>query len=91
MPTVGRIDRPTRQRRRIGPIGTTARIIVGILLLGSGIQGHLGGPFRPAAWTLGLLGFPARLLGWQWLAPSAPPPASRRPAWSPTWPTSPSS
>jgi hypothetical protein len=67
MPTVGRNDPPTRPRRRIGPIGTTARIIVGILLLGSVIQGHLAGPFRPAAWTLGLLGFPALLLGWQWL------------------------
>jgi hypothetical protein len=54
-------------QRRIGPIGTTARVIVGILLPGSVIQGHLAGPFRPAAWTLGLLGFPTRLLGWQWL------------------------
>jgi hypothetical protein len=59
MPTVDRNDPPTRPRRRIGPIGTTARIIVGILLLGSVVQGHLAGPFRPAAWTLGVLGFPA--------------------------------
>jgi hypothetical protein len=27
----------------------------------------LAGPFRPTAWALGLLGFPALLLGWQWL------------------------
>jgi hypothetical protein len=67
VPTVGRNDPPTRPRRRIGPIGTTARTIVGALLLGSVIQGHLAGPFRPTAWTLGLLGFPALLLGWQWL------------------------
>jgi hypothetical protein len=31
------------------------------------IRGHVSGPFRPAAWALGLLGFPALLLGWQWL------------------------
>jgi hypothetical protein len=32
MPTIGSYDRPTSRLRRIGPIGTTARIIVGILL-----------------------------------------------------------
>ena len=58
---------PTGRQRRIGPIGTTARVIVGTPLVGSVIQGHLAGPFRPAAWALGLLGFPALLLGWQWL------------------------
>ena len=67
MPTIGGNDRPTSRLRRIGPIGTTARIVVGLLLVGSVIQGHLAGPFRPAAWALGLLGFPALLLGWQWL------------------------
>ena len=35
--------------------------------MGSVIRGHVSGPFRPAAWALGLLGFPALLLGWQWL------------------------
>jgi hypothetical protein len=65
MPTIGSNDRPTSRLRRIGPIGTTARIVVGILLLGSVTQGHLAGPFRLAAWALGLLGFPALLLGWQ--------------------------
>ena len=67
MATIQHSHQSTGRRRRIGPIGTTARIVVGILLLGSVIQGHLAGPFRPAAWTLGLLGFPALLLGWQWL------------------------
>jgi hypothetical protein len=60
-----KLDRSTvlsRPRRRIGPIGTTAQIIVGVLLLGSVIQGHLAEPFRPASWTLGLLGSPALLL-----------------------------
>ncbi len=59
--------RPTLAPRAIGPIGTTARTIVGTLLVGSVVQGHLAGPFRPAAWALGLLGFPGLLLGWQWL------------------------
>ncbi|HEV3398166.1 MAG TPA: hypothetical protein VHS79_13125 [Actinomycetes bacterium] len=58
---------PTGRQRRIGPIGTTARLVVGTLLLGSVVQGHIAGPFRPAPWALGLLGFPTLLLGWQWL------------------------
>ena len=67
MPTIEHRHRPTGRPRRIGPIGTTARILVGTLLLGSVVQGHLAGPFRPASWALGLLGFPALLLCWQWL------------------------
>jgi hypothetical protein len=67
MATIQHSHRSTGRRRRIGPIGTTARLIVGGLLLGSVVQGHLAGPFRPAAWALGLLGFPALLLRWQWL------------------------
>jgi hypothetical protein len=58
---------PTGRQRRIGAIGTTARAIVGTVLVGSVIGGHVSEPFRPAAWALGLLGFPALLLGWQWL------------------------
>lgn len=42
-------------------MGTAARIIVGALLLGSVVQGH------QASWALGLLGFLAMLLAWQWL------------------------
>jgi hypothetical protein len=34
---------------RIGAIGTAARIIVGTLLLGSVIQGHLARGFHPSA------------------------------------------
>lgn len=41
-------------------MGAAARTIVGALLLGSVVQGHL------ASWALGLLGFPAMLLAWQW-------------------------
>src|SRR6266511_8913 len=50
----------------IGAIGTAARLLVGLALLGSVLQGELAGRFRPAAWVLGLVGFPAVLLAWQW-------------------------
>jgi hypothetical protein len=58
-------ERPTRQRH-IGPVGTAARVVVGLALLGSVVYGHLSGTFRPAPWVLGLVGFPALLLSWQW-------------------------
>jgi len=47
-------------------MGTAARLLVGLVLLGSVLQGELAGPFRPAAWVLGLVGLPAALLAWQW-------------------------
>ena len=53
-------------RRRIGGMGTAARLLVGLVLLGSVLLGELAGPFRPAAWLLGLVGLPAVLLAWQW-------------------------
>ena len=52
--------------RDIGPLGTTARVIVGVSMLGSVLYGHVRGPVRPAPWALGLLGFPALLFAWQW-------------------------
>jgi hypothetical protein len=58
---------PATQQRKIGPIGTAARLIVGSLLLGSVVQGHLAGDFHLSSWALGLLGFPALLLLGQWL------------------------
>jgi hypothetical protein len=58
---------PAIHRRKIGPVGTTARIAVGALLLGSVAHGHLARGFHPAAWALGLVGFPAVLVGLQWL------------------------
>jgi hypothetical protein len=67
MQNTGSSHRPTRAPRKLGPIGTTARTIVGTLLVGSVVQGHLAGPFRPAAWALGLVGFPTLLLGSRWL------------------------
>ena len=53
--------------RQIGSVGTTARIIVETLLVGSVVQGHLARGFHPSTRVLGLLGFPAVLLGLQWL------------------------
>ena len=58
---------PTIRQRQIGPLGTTARVLGGGLLLGSVIQGHLARGFHPSAWALGLLGFPAVVVGLQWL------------------------
>ena len=53
--------------RAIGPLGTTARVLVGGLLLASVTWGHLDRGFHPSAWLLGLVGFPALLVAGQWL------------------------
>ncbi len=58
---------PTTRRRKIGPFGTSVRIVVGALLVGSVAQGHLARGFHLSAWVLGLLVFPAVLVGLQWL------------------------
>ena len=55
------------RQRKIGPLGTTARIVVGALLLGSVLWGYLARGFHPSAWILGLVGFPAVVVGLQWL------------------------
>jgi hypothetical protein len=54
-------------RRAIGRWGTAARLIVGLLLIGDVAYGHWARGFHPAAWALGLIGFPAVLLAAQWL------------------------
>ena len=54
------------RRRDIGPLGTGARVIVGLGILGSVVHGHVTGELRPAPWLLGLVGFPALVLGGQW-------------------------
>jgi hypothetical protein len=50
----------------IGPIGTTARIVVGLWFVGSVIHGQLSVHLAPAAWALGLVGCPALVLAWHW-------------------------
>jgi hypothetical protein len=67
VPVTDRNDYRTSRRRPIGPIGTAARVIVGLWMTGSVVQGHLAGGFHLSSWVLGLLGFPALLLAWQWL------------------------
>jgi hypothetical protein len=60
-------NRTTGRRRRIGPLGTTARVVVALLLLASVTWGHLDRGFHPHAWLLGLVGFPALVVAGQWL------------------------
>jgi hypothetical protein len=63
------------QRRQIGGIGTAARVVLGLafLLLGvtggriSVMHGQVGIGFAPLSVAVGLVGFPAVVLVWQWL------------------------
>jgi len=48
----------------IGPIGTTARIVVGFGLVGSVVYGQLSTHLVPATWALGLIAFPIIMLAW---------------------------
>ncbi|HLZ20639.1 MAG TPA: hypothetical protein VKQ30_00750 [Ktedonobacterales bacterium] len=57
----------TGRLRRIGSIGTAARVVLGLVLLGSVIRGERLAGFEPASWALALLGFPAVLMAWQWV------------------------
>lgn len=49
-------------RRRIGPLGTAARVSVAVVFLAPGA----GGRFDPEDFLAGLVVFPAILLGWHW-------------------------
>lgn len=51
----------------IGVVGTAARLVGGLAMLGSVIQGQLSAGFVPSSLALGLVGFPTVLLAWQWL------------------------
>ncbi len=57
------------RRRAIGVLGTGARVILGVVLLGSVLQGELRagatGPL-PAALAFGIIGLPALVLLCQW-------------------------
>ena len=59
--------RPSGHQRSIGPLGTTARVLGGGLLVASVTWGHLDRGFHLSAWLLGLVGFPALLVAGQWL------------------------
>ena len=54
----------TGRRRSIGRIGTAARLLLGLDLVGSVVHGQFATHLVPASWALGLLGFPALVLGW---------------------------
>lgn len=62
-------------RRQIGTVGTTARVVIGLLLLLYGLVGGrvdlTGGEVRtgfdPLSVAIGVVAFPAVLLAWQWL------------------------
>ena len=58
---------PGGRHRAIGPLGTTARVLVGGMLVASVTWGHLDRGFHPSAWLLGLVGFPALVVSGQWL------------------------
>ena len=60
-------NQTTDRRRGIGPVGTAARLLVGALLLGSVVHGHLARGFHVSSWALGLMGLPALVLALQWL------------------------
>jgi hypothetical protein len=63
----------TARSRQIGAIGTTARVVLGLLLLAGGvvglhvsvINGRVQSGFEPLSVALGLVVFPAVLLAWQ--------------------------
>ncbi len=54
----------THLRRDIGPFGTLARLVAGLLLIGIIVYGQLvsSGHLSPITWALGLIGFPALVL-----------------------------
>jgi len=53
--------------RRIGLLGTLARLALGVLLVGSVADGHIVRGFHPLSWVAGLLVFPALVLVVHWL------------------------
>ena len=52
--------------KEIGPIGTMARLGLGLGLAGSVVHGQLATRLAPATWALGLIGFSALVLVWHW-------------------------
>ena len=59
-------DQASRSHRESGPIGSSVRLLVGLLLVGLIVYGQLAtsGHLTPVTWALGLLGFPALVLAW---------------------------
>jgi hypothetical protein len=57
------VEQEEHVRKRIGPVGTIVRVVVGAVFLAPA----LSGTFAPSEWLLGLVGYPAILLFWQWI------------------------
>ncbi len=59
-------DQAQLRSREIGPIGTAARLVLGVFLVGIIVDGQLmtSGHLSPITWVLGLIGFPALVLAW---------------------------
>ena len=53
----------TKRQRLIGPFGTAARVVVGLLIVGQVLR--IDGEFPLSAWVVGLVGFPAIVVAWQ--------------------------
>lgn len=62
----GEQQQAQRVDANLGPLGRAARLVVGLLLVGSVVHGQLATHLRPATWVLGLIGFPALVLVWHW-------------------------
>jgi hypothetical protein len=58
--------KPAHAADLIGVWGTAARILVGLVLVGSVLYGHATGGWHPVAWLLGLIVFPAVVLASLW-------------------------
>ena len=52
--------------KEIGPIGTIARLGLGLVFVGSVVHGQLATHLALGAWALGLIGFSALMLVWHW-------------------------
>ncbi|MDQ4037642.1 MAG: hypothetical protein M3313_04660 [Actinomycetota bacterium] len=50
-------------RRAVGPLGTVARIVLGLILIATVVTGH----FQPLAWTAGIVAFPAIVIAAHWI------------------------
>ncbi len=58
---------PPTRKRKIGTLGTNEMIDFFSLIMASVNNSHLARGFHLSAWALGLVGFPAVLVGLQWL------------------------
>jgi multidrug transporter EmrE-like cation transporter len=63
---VGRFWKPDAswKSKEIGPVGTMARVGLGLGFVGSVVQGQLATHLSPGPWILGVIGFPAIALVW---------------------------